>query len=141
MEALKEERLHLALNTAQFEESIEFYKVLFGMEPTKLKDGYAKFEVARPPVNFTLNRSARPSAEISPLNHLGIQVPVSETVFEQEKRLKALGLPTELENETHCCYAVQDKVWVNDPDGNAWEIFAVLGESEERDASHTCCAD
>ncbi len=142
MTELKEERLHVALTTAHFEKSVEFYKALFGVGPEKLKDGYAKFEVVRPSLNFTLNRrSAGPSAEIGTLNHLGIEVLVSDGVFDQDKRLRALGLETEIETETHCCYAVQDKVWVHDPDGNAWEIFTVLGESEERDASHTCCSD
>lgn len=130
-------KLHLALNTAHFEDSVRFYEALFGMAPTKLKDGYAKFDVPHPALNFTLHRVAEATG--NRVSHLGIQVPLAPTVLEEKKRLEALGLATRLEQGTECCYSVQDKVWVDDPDGNAWEVFVVLRPIEEHDASYTCC--
>jgi len=134
-------RLHLALNTKHFEESIEFYKALFNTDPSKKEPGYAKFEVKSPPLNLTLNFSKEVTG--NRLNHLGIEVKVKGDVRQQNERLKKLGLETLSEKSTVCCYAVQDKVWVKDPDGNAWETFFVFNDSEERDKSRSstaCCA-
>ena len=134
-------RLHLALNTRYFEESIKFYEALFDVKPSKIKPGYAKFEVKTPPLNLTLNLAEEVTG--NRLNHLGIEVKAVGDVNQQNERLKKLGMETLSENTTVCCYANQDKVWVKDPDGNAWETFFVFNTSEKRDESgqsRTCCA-
>jgi len=133
-------RIHVALESKDVERSVAFYRTLFGVEPTKVRPGYAKFEPADPPVNLSLNASAdaRPAA-----SHFGVQVKSTEAVQEAIARFEAAGLPTEVEDQVTCCYAVQDKVWVKDPDGNAWEVFVVVdadapvhGKAQEGE----CCA-
>lgn len=119
-EALK---THIALNTPKFEESVEFYKAFLGIDPVKQKPGYAKFDVASPPLNLTLNQSAEVTK--GALNHLGIQVASSEEVWKAGARFKAAGIKTADEKDVICCYALQDKVWVKDPNGYDWEIFVV----------------
>jgi catechol 2,3-dioxygenase-like lactoylglutathione lyase family enzyme len=116
-------KVHVALNTERFEESVTFYRAFFGIEPVKLKPGYAKFDVAAPPLNFTLNEG--PVKQAGALNHLGIQVASSEEVREAAARLVQAGLATFEEKDTDCCYALQDKVWVQDPNGYRWEVFVV----------------
>jgi hypothetical protein len=133
-------RLHMALNTTHFVESIEFYEALFNVEPSKVKPGYAKFEVNTPPLNLTLNLAEEVIG--NQINHLGIEVKVAGDVNQQNKRLKMLGMETVSEKSTVCCYANQDKVWVTDPDGNSWETFVVFNDSEDRDdlePSTVCC--
>ncbi len=131
-------RLHLALNTQKMDQSIEFYTALFNVAPSKVKPGYAKFEVAQPPLNLTLNESTQVTG--NRINHLGIEVKSGGGVQDQLARLKKLGLDTSIEEDTTCCYAKQDKVWVTDPDGNAWETFFVFEDSEVRnDTDSTCC--
>ena len=134
-------RLHLALNTKHFQKSIKFYEALFNREPSKIKPGYAKFEVQNPPLNFTLNSADEVAG--NQINHLGVEVKVTGDVSKQNERLKLLGMETISEESTVCCYANQDKVWVTDPDGNSWETFVVLNDSEERvsgEPSKVCCA-
>ena len=116
-------KVHVALNTPRFDESVRFYRTFLGLEPVKLKPGYAKFDVAEPALNLTLNASADtgPGA----LNHLGIQVASTAAVREAAGRLKAEGLATFEEGDVDCCYALQDKVWVTDPNGYRWEVFVV----------------
>jgi catechol 2,3-dioxygenase-like lactoylglutathione lyase family enzyme len=117
-------KVHLALNVNSVEESAAFYRAMFGVEPVKLKPGYAKFDVAEPALNLTLNYVGpveRPGA----LNHLGIQVRSTEEVLAAKDRLTRAGLATFDEMGTDCCYALQDKVWVSDPDGYRWEVFVV----------------
>ncbi len=116
-------KTHVALNTPRFEESVAFYRAFFGIDPVKLKPGYAKFDVAEPPLNLTLNEST--TLCIGALNHLGIQVGSTAAVEEAAARLKAAGLTTFAERDTDCCYALQDKVWVTDPNGSRWEVFVV----------------
>ena len=116
-------KTHVALNTPRFEESVAFYRAFFGIEPVKLKPGYAKFDVAEPPLNLTLNAST--TLCFGALNHLGIQVGSTAAVEEATARLKAAGLATFAERDTDCCYALQDKVWVTDPNGYRWEVFVV----------------
>ena len=115
--------VHIALNTDRLEQSIEFYRAFFGVEPAKVKPGYAKFEIDRPALNFTLNEG--PVAGPGALNHLGIQVSSTEEVEAATQRLRDSGLATLSEKDTDCCYAVQDKVWVTDPNGYRWEVFVV----------------
>lgn len=143
-------KVHVALNTPRFDESVRFYRTFLGLEPVKLKPGYAKFDVAEPELNLTLNASKgidSPGA----LNHLGIQVASTEAVKEATVRLQSEGLATFEEENTDCCYALQDKVWVTDPNGYKWEVFVVkvgdtqpqltAASSTEACCSSTCCHD
>jgi len=116
-------KVHVALNTPQFEQSVAFYRAFLGLEPVKLKPGYAKFDVADPPLNLTLNESPAPTP--GALSHLGVEVSSSEAVRAATERLRAAGLDHYEEHGTDCCYALQDKVWVKDPNGNRWEVFVV----------------
>jgi len=134
-------KAHLAINVSNVEQSIEFYKKLFGIEPSKVRTGYAKFDVANPPLNFTLNQVAFDGA--GALSHLGIQVATTDDVIALRDAWKSSGLLPREEMQTTCCYALQDKAWVNDPDGNEWEVFAVLqdnlSEEVQGAADKTCC--
>lgn len=116
-------KVHLALNTEKFDESVTFYKSFFGKDPVKLKSGYAKFDIDNPGLNLTLNEGPVPSK--GALNHLGIQVHSTDDVVAATARLKSAGLLTREEVNTDCCYALQDKVWVKDPNGYEWEVFTV----------------
>lgn len=129
-------KVHVALNVRDFESSVLFYKRLFAIEPTKLKPGYAKFDVQKPPVNLTLNQSEPVAA--GTLSHLGIQVPTTEDVLSIRSQWKEAGLEPRDEMKTDCCYALQDKAWVRDPDGNEWEVFVVLKDMPT--ATSSCCS-
>jgi catechol 2,3-dioxygenase-like lactoylglutathione lyase family enzyme len=134
-------KAHLAINVRDVEQGIEFYKKMFGIEPSKVRTGYAKFDVQNPPLNFTLNQV--PFAERGALSHLGIQVEGTSDVIAMRERWEASGLAPRSEMQTTCCYAVQDKAWVSDPDGNEWEVFTVLednlSEEVQSAAETTCC--
>ena len=134
-------KAHLAINVRDVDASIDFYKKMFGIEPSKVRTGYAKFDVVDPPLNFTLNQV--PFGERGALSHLGIQVAATDDVVEMKTAWESRGLQTREEMQTTCCYAVQDKAWVNDPDGNEWEVFAVLednlSEEIQEAADKTCC--
>lgn len=129
-------KAHLAINVKDVNESIEFYKKLFGLEPSKVRTGYAKFNVENPPLNFTLNQV--PFGERGALSHLGIQVSSTEDVLIVRERWAEEGLLTRDEMQTSCCYAVQDKAWVRDPDGNEWEVFVVLEDNLAETAPCAC---
>jgi catechol 2,3-dioxygenase-like lactoylglutathione lyase family enzyme len=131
-------KAHLALNVSDVSRSIEFYRGLLGIEPSKVRTGYAKFDVQNPPLNLTLNQAAvtGPGA----LSHLGIQVSSTEDVLAMREKWAAAGLLTRDEMQTDCCYALQDKTWVRDPDGNEWEAFVVL-EDNLPQASACCGSD
>jgi len=120
-------KAHLALNVHNVERSIEFYKKLFGIEPSKVRTGYAKFNVQNPPLNFTLNEHN--FGERGALSHLGIQVASTDDVLATREKWIEAGLLTRDEMQTSCCYALQDKTWVKDPDGNEWEVFVVLEDN------------
>lgn len=134
-------KAHLALNVSNVEGSIEFYKKMLGIEPSKVRTGYAKFDVQNPPLNLTLNQ--HPFAGQGALSHLGIQVATSEDVLAMKAKWQNVGLVPRDEMQTTCCYAVQDKTWVSDPDGNEWEVFVVLEdnltEEVQAAADKTCC--
>lgn len=136
-------RIHVALESADIERSTAFYRTLLGQKPTKVKPGYAKFEVADPPVNLTLNAVSTGPARAAGVSHFGVQVKSTDAVEAMTKRFEDAGLLTKIEDDVTCCYAVQDKVWVNDPDGNAWEVFVVLDNSpaEHGKQSVSCCAE
>ena len=131
-------KAHLALNVANVGQSIEFYRRLFGIEPSKVRTGYAKFDVHNPPLNFTLNEG--PVANRGALSHLGIQVRSTEDVLATRQRWNNAGLLTRDEMQTDCCYATQDKTWVRDPDGNEWEVFVVLEDNLAETAPCACGA-
>jgi catechol 2,3-dioxygenase-like lactoylglutathione lyase family enzyme len=123
-------RPHLALTVSNVERSIHFYEALFGATPSKLKPGYAKFEVEEPALNFTLNEGDR-DGTLGAFNHAGIQVASTDDVLAAKLRLQKAGLASFDEMNTTCCYALQDKIWVHDPDGTPWEIFATHEDSED----------
>ena len=117
-------RAHLALACSDVEQSQAFYAQLLGQAPTKVRPGYAKFEIAEPPINLTLNHSEAPVAQAWPA-HFGIQVKSTAQVLERRVVMEAAGFASRSEEGVGCCYAIQDKVWFADPDGNNWEVFVV----------------
>jgi predicted enzyme related to lactoylglutathione lyase len=129
-------RPHLALTVSDVERSIPFYEALFGIPPEKVKPGYAKFSVAEPAINFTLNEGER-DRSLGAFNHAGIQVASTHDVLAAKERLVTAGLATFDEMDTTCCYAKQDKIWVHDPDGTPWEVF-VTHHDVEPDRSCGC---
>jgi catechol 2,3-dioxygenase-like lactoylglutathione lyase family enzyme len=121
-------RVQLALNVDNLDESIAFYSKLFGTEPAKLRPGYANFAVAEPPLKLVLLENPGQGGS---LNHLGVEVADTDTVDAEQTRLAESGLAAVEERETTCCYAKQDKFWVQGtPDGERWEIYAVTGDSQ-----------
>ena len=139
--AVKALKAHLALNVGDVTESIKFYRKLFGIEPSKVRTGYAKFDVQNPPLNFTLNQGSVPNR--GALSHLGIQVSSTDDVLATRQKWNEVGLLTRDEMQTNCCYATQDKTWVRDPDGNEWEVFVVLEDNlpEKAEAAGCCGTD
>ena len=133
-------KAHIAIHVQDVTRSIEFYRRLFGIEPAKVRPGYAKFDVTNPPLNFTLNQSA--GGERGALSHLGIQVDSTADVLAMRQQWQERGLLTRDEMKTECCYALQDKAWVRDPDGNEWEVFVVLKDNlpEQGMTEKSCCA-
>src|SRR6188474_1242889 len=120
-------KAHLALNVRNVSNSIEFYRKMLGIEPAKVRTGYAKFDVQNPPLNLTLNQNV--FNERGALSHLGIQVTSTSDVLSMRKKWQSVGLTTREEMQTECCYAKQDKAWVQDPDGYEWEVFVVLEDN------------
>lgn len=132
-------KTHVSLKVTDLDKSIEFYTKMLGVAPVKVKTDYAKFDVANPPLNLALNKSRLTAG--GQLSHLGVQVKSTEDVLTIAKRWESNGLLTLEEMGTDCCYALQDKVWVADPDGAQWEVFAVLGDTEGTKASVSGCCD
>ena len=142
-------RVQLALNVSNIDEAVTFYSKLFDTEPAKRRAGYANFAIADPPLKLVLieDATSRGHGTTSALNHLGVEVSTSEDVMAASARLADEGLTTTLEESTTCCYAVQDKVWVEDPNGAPWEVYTVLADAptESINAISTvggaaCCA-
>lgn len=125
-------RPHLAITVTDVDRSIPFYRALLGVEPSKSRPGYAKFEVAEPAFNFTLNAGER-TESLGAFNHAGIQVATTEDVLATRLRLQTAGLATFDEMDSSCCYAKQDKIWVHDPDGTPWEVFVTHGDLDVED--------
>ncbi|WP_441245117.1 ArsI/CadI family heavy metal resistance metalloenzyme [Kitasatospora sp. McL0602] len=121
-------RVQLALRVADLEGSIAFYSKLFGAEPAKRRPGYANFAIAEPPLKLVL-LEGRPG-EDTRLDHLGVEVATTEDVTATTDRLKDAGLATFEENDTSCCYALQDKVWVTGPGKEPWEVYVVKADAE-----------
>jgi catechol 2,3-dioxygenase-like lactoylglutathione lyase family enzyme len=132
-------KAHLAINVRNLDESITFYRKLFGIEPSKVRTGYAKFDVQNPPLNFTLNEG--PVPEAGALSHMGIQVESTADVLAIRQAWADAGLYTRDEMQTDCCFATQDKTWVRDPDGNEWEAFVVLKDNlpEKKPVAESAC--
>jgi catechol 2,3-dioxygenase-like lactoylglutathione lyase family enzyme len=126
-------RVQLALNVTDIDAAVAFYAALFGTEPAKRRPGYANFAIAEPPLKLVLIESAeaRGSGVAGALNHLGVEVESPEEVRAATRRLSSEGLAPEVEESTTCCYAVQDKAWVRDPDGAAWEVYTVLADAPD----------
>ena len=129
-------KAHLALNVHDVGRSIEFYRQMLGIEPSKVRTGYAKFDVQNPPLNLTLNEVA--FAGKGALSHLGIQVASTDDVLAVREKWAESGLITRDEMQTNCCYATQDKTWVRDPDGNEWEVFVVLKDNLAETSACEC---
>lgn len=135
-------KTHVALNVTNIEESVAFYRAMFGLEPVKYKAEYAKFDIPNPALNLTLNL-ANHVENNGTLSHLGVQVDSTAEVQTAIKRFQDAGLALFTEENTDCCYALQDKVWVTDPDGNRWEIFVVKVADtapEKNLVNKSCCA-
>ena len=131
-------KAHLAINVRSVGKSIDFYRRMLGIEPSKVRKGYAKFDVQNPPLNFTLNEV--PFTDSGALSHLGIQVGSTAEVLAMRQTWAEAGLLTRDEMQTDCCYATQDKAWVRDPDGNEWEVFVVLKDNlPEKPAEPAAC--
>jgi len=121
-------RVQLALNVSDMAAAVDFYSKLFGTEPAKRRPGYANFAIADPPLKLVLIEDANQAA--GTINHLGVEVASTDEVMAAQERLTDQGLTTALEEQTSCCYAVQDKVWVHGPGGESWEVYTVLADVE-----------
>ena len=139
-------RVQLALNVSDLEQAIDFYTRLFGAEPAKRRPGYANFAIAEPPLKLVLLEGE--AGEPTRMDHLGVEVPSTDEVGAATDRLADAGLATRVEENTTCCYAVQDKVWVPGPGGEPWEVYTVKADARpdlegrtEREAAAgpACC--
>ncbi len=137
-------KTHVALNATDIMKSVIFYRAMFGVEPVKHKPDYAKFDIVNPPLNLTLNQADSVNSD-GGLSHLGIQVDSTKEVEAAIDRFDKAGLDLFKEDNTDCCYALQDKVWVSDPDNNKWEVFVVKvpdtapEQNMEAATNETCC--
>jgi len=127
-------RVQLALNVADIDSAVEFYSKLFCARPAKRRPGYANFAIESPPLKLVLIEiaEARTDGVSGALNHLGVEVDTPEEVQAATRRLADEGLAPHSQESTTCCYAVQDKAWVNDPDGAPWEVYTVLSDAPDQ---------
>jgi len=129
-------RPHISINVADVPKSTAFYEALFNQKPVKVKLDYSKFEPANPPVNFAINQVAVPGKRDG---HFGIQVKSRKAVQDFVERFRKTGVKIEeTESAVACCYSVQDKVWLTDPDGNHWEVFVVTEKEADEGCGVTC---
>jgi catechol 2,3-dioxygenase-like lactoylglutathione lyase family enzyme len=143
-------RIQLALNVSDIDEAVEFYTKLFGTGPAKRQPGYANFAIADPPLKLVLveNSNARGDGVSGALNHLGVEVETPDEVTAATGRLSDTGMGVEVQEQTTCCFAVQDKVWVSSPEGVPWEFYTVLADADSMGEGPTgggadasaCCA-
>ncbi|MGW0914587.1 ArsI/CadI family heavy metal resistance metalloenzyme [Streptomyces sp. NPDC002784] len=133
-------RVQLALRVPDLGASVAFYSKLFGTEPAKLRDGYANFAIAEPPLKLVLIEGT--AGEGTRMDHLGVEVETTEAVHAATARLGAAGLTTDVENDTTCCYALQDKVWVHGPGQEPWEVYVVKADANSlaKQQGSPCCA-
>ena len=132
-------RVQLALRVADLEGSVAFYTRLFGTEPAKRRPGYANFAITEPPLKLVLIEGQ--PGEPTRMDHLGVEVQTTEEVTAATTRLAAEGLATATEEDSACCYAVQDKVWVTGPGQEPWEVYVVKGDADvlDKPADSACC--
>ncbi|MFI0355831.1 ArsI/CadI family heavy metal resistance metalloenzyme [Actinomadura sp. 9N407] len=130
-----EMRAHISLDVTDVEAALPFYMVLFGARPMKRRADYVKFELVEPPLNLTLNRH---TGSVASSGHYGVQVKSSRAVAGIRERLAGAGFAITEETETACCYAVQTKIWVADPDGNRWEVFVVTRDEADEGCGPDC---
>jgi catechol 2,3-dioxygenase-like lactoylglutathione lyase family enzyme len=139
-------RVQLALNVDDLDAAIDFYTKLFSTGPAKVRPGYANFAIAAPPLKLVLIEGGGPGGS---LNHLGVEVMSTDEVAAAQARLSQEGLETATEDGVACCYARQDKVWVDGPSGEPWEIYTVLDDVEmpagqlrtvDPETGAVCCA-
>src|SRR3974390_2120278 len=140
-------RVQLALNVSDLDQAIGFYSKLFGAEPAKVRPGYANFAISEPPLKLVLIEG---SGQPGSLNHLGVEVASTDEVAAAQTRLAGEGLSCATEDQVACCYALQDRVWGDGPDGEPWEIYTVLADVEhpagqlrtvEPGADAQCCSN
>ena len=133
-------RVQLALRVADLDASIEFYSKLFSAEPAKRRPGYANFAIAEPPLKLVLLEGEPSQSTV--MDHLGVEVETTDLVTAATQRLADAGLATTVEEDSACCYAVQDKVWVTGPGQEPWEVYVVKGDADtlERAAGSACCS-
>jgi catechol 2,3-dioxygenase-like lactoylglutathione lyase family enzyme len=127
-------RVQLALRVPDLEASIAFYRSLFGVEPAKRRPGYANFAITEPPLKLVLIEGAADQPTV--MDHLGVEVETTGSVDDATQRLTDLGLFTEVENDTTCCYALQDKVWVHGPGREPWEVYTVKADAPNATSIH-----
>ncbi|MFG2332906.1 ArsI/CadI family heavy metal resistance metalloenzyme [Streptomyces sp. NPDC048604] len=132
-------RIQLALRVPDLAASVTFYTKLFGTEPAKLRDGYANFAIAEPPLKLVLIEGT--ADEDTRMDHLGVEVDSTEAVRAATTRLSEEGLATTEDNDTSCCYALQDKVWVHGPGREPWEVYVVKADADTltKENDGTCC--
>ena len=131
--------MQLALNVSNLDEAITFYSKLFSAAPAKVRPGYANFAIAEPPLKLVLIEGV---GEPGTINHLGVEVTSAQAVALAIQHLTSQGLETDVEEHTTCCYALQDKVWVEGPDASRWEVYTVLADVEDESLAgdQSCCA-
>jgi catechol 2,3-dioxygenase-like lactoylglutathione lyase family enzyme len=129
---------HVSLNVSNIDASVAFYERAFGVQATKRRPGYAKFDLEAPALNLTMQEGTRTGVNA---DHFGIQVASTRDVLEAQLRFEDAGLLTRPEANTQCCYALQDKVWIQDPDGNSWEVFVVKDEAPVMKAAPSECCE
>ena len=130
-------RVQLALRVGDLDAAVDFYRRLFDAEPAKRRPGYANFAIAEPPLKLVLIEGE--PGTVTALDHLGVEVMSTDEVGAASERLAAEGLETRVEDKTECCYALQDKVWVNDPGGAPWEVYTVLADAPVASGAPGCC--
>jgi catechol 2,3-dioxygenase-like lactoylglutathione lyase family enzyme len=133
-------RVQLALRVSNLEASVAFYSKLFNAEPAKRRPGYANFAISEPPLKLVLLEGE--AGEPTQMDHLGVEVEDTDQVTAATERLKEAGLATFEENDTTCCYALQDKVWVTGPGSEPWEVYVVKADANSltKESDSVCCA-
>ena len=126
-------RVQLALRVADLEAAVDFYSRLFDTVPAKRRPGYANFVIAEPPLKLVLIEGQ--PGEDTRMDHLGVEVPTTDDVAQATDRLKTAGLATFEENDTSCCYALQDKVWVHGPGREPWEVYTIKADAPDTTTS------
>ncbi|MHC4840560.1 MAG: ArsI/CadI family heavy metal resistance metalloenzyme [Planctomycetota bacterium] len=135
-------RIHVAIKVANLDDSIKFYETAFNQKASKLRPGYANFKLDQPAIHLALNESEN-AGRSTTAEHFGVEITDHAAFKTEAERLKSAGVEYREETETDCCYANSDKIWLADPDGNAWEIFYTHGEAKSTDggghAGTACC--